>query len=330
MRLRGNCIIFNCITCNIVGLAVALLAQSAHASVLFNDGQSHSVNGTIQNDILVQNKTTVSVNTKGWIRAVTGSVNILAARVQDTSKLTVAGGSVTSSTSGPGNSTGATASNSSTISLLDGKIQSTTSGPGNSLGVSLANTSKLSISGGYISSSTSEGATTTGVRAADSATITMTDGQILATTSPGLAYGVMLFGNSTFEMSGGQLRPFGAHQSTYGIVANDNAFVRLTGGNVETLSEYIAGNIDLVFNGSSRLEIVGRNFNYPSGLIAARSGTITGILADNQPFAYVFQRSSSATITLVPEPSAIILLTVGAVLLASTQLGRAVRRCHNP
>ena len=65
------------------------------------------------------------------------------------------------------------------------------------------------------------------------------------------------------------------------------------------------------------MEIHGSDFNLPFGDITATSGTLTGILADGTPLNVDFGRASTATITLVPEPSTALLLAAGLVGLAT-------------
>jgi hypothetical protein len=70
MRLR-----FGCLTFNIAGLAMALLAQPSYAIQLFNDGQSHSITSELQSDIAVTNNTQVTVETNGLSKPTASPAN---------------------------------------------------------------------------------------------------------------------------------------------------------------------------------------------------------------------------------------------------------------
>jgi len=66
---------------------------------------------------------------------------------------------------------------------------------------------------------------------------------------------------------------------------------------------------------TSTIAVVGEDFNLPMGDISTLTGTLTGVLADGTPLSINFGRASTASIVLlpIPEPSTLILFTVGAV-----------------
>jgi hypothetical protein len=78
----------------------------------------------------------------------------------------------------------------------------------------------------------------------------------------------------------------------------------------------------------SVLYVMGSNFNYPIGDIAATSGTLTGTFGDGTPINIPFGRASTATIHL-PEPRGLSSLAAGILLLAIANLRVRMARLHN-
>ena len=103
-----------------------------------------------------------------------------------------------------------------------------------------------------------------------------------------------------------------------GIIESDmqagiSGSLRITGGTI---------NGSLLAFDQSIITVVGSGFNFPFGDVVPASGTLTGTLLDGTPIAVPFGRASTATITLVPEPSPALLLAVGLLALG------AARRAH--
>jgi hypothetical protein len=103
------------------------------------------------------------------------------------------------------------------------------------------------------------------------------------------------------------------------LQATDQALIRIVGGTFRAINEGVNTTPGVQLALQSQLRIRGSNFNYPFGAVPDASGLVTGILADGQPFAFQFARTSEATLILVPEPSAACLAIVGMLLAAAMQ-----------
>jgi hypothetical protein len=102
---------------------------------------------------------------------------------------------------------------------------------------------------------------------------------------------------ATAEIAGGSV--------TGAVVANDSAVVTIRGGSIASIDA----------NDTSRIVLVGTDFDLPLGEVAALSGTITGVLEDATPFSVVFTRDATAAIEL-PEPGATALGVAALAMLA--------------
>jgi hypothetical protein len=112
------------------------------------------------------------------------------------------------------------------------------------------------------------------------------------------------------------------------IVIEDAEMGRSLFANGMSRIDFSGGSLadDIQSNGESIVRIFGANFAVdgapvPFGPVAALAGTLTGELADGSPLDNPFTRQETATILLseVPEPSAALLLAVGAVTLAAAR-----------
>ena len=57
------------------------------------------------------------------------------------------------------------------------------------------------------------------------------------------------------------------------------------------------------------------NFNYDLGEIITSTGTLTGILANGDAISNDFYISTNASIVLMPEPTALLLVGLGVVIM---------------
>jgi PEP-CTERM motif len=130
--------------------------------------------------------------------------------------------------------------------------------------------------------------------------------------------GILAEGSSHVSILGGSIFTDGSglRSNTYGIDALGNSQVSISGGTITVANN---GGATLAINAadSSQVKIFGNNFNFPLGAIVPLSGTLTGTLPNGGIINWAFSRASTASITLVPEPSTITLLALGAVGLAA-------------
>ncbi len=117
---------------------------------------------------------------------------------------------------------------------------------------------------------------------------------------------------STVYISGGTLLG--------NLVASDETMVDLSGGVLKG---------DLLAFDDATITVHGSDFNLPLGNIVSTSGTLSGVLNDGTRIDVCFGRASTATITLVPEPSTALLpfsaFAVLAALAARERQGAVAR-----
>lgn len=100
-----------------------------------------------------------------------------------------------------------------------------------------------------------------------------------------------------------------------------NMYDGLIGFGLETnhdSSAYICGGAiggDLEMWNSSNITIAGNGFNYSYGTLSNMPGVLTGTLLNGDPINNSFYIHDYATMTLVPEPSTILLLGLGGIFL---------------
>ena len=106
---------------------------------------------------------------------------------------------------------------------------------------------------------------------------------------------------STVSLAGGEL---------WGVKAFGHSHVLVSGGTGWAELEQVESG--LLANETGTIYIRGTGFNYPYGAIPVSSGTLTGVLANGDPFQTRFDISGGGTIKLVPEPSTLALLGAAA------------------
>jgi hypothetical protein len=83
---------------------------------------------------------------------------------------------------------------------------------------------------------------------------------------------------------------------------------------------------DILALASGIITISGSGFNFPFGDLVPLSGTLTGVLSDGTPLNVNFGRASTATITLIPEPTTGLFVVGGLVGMAASSRRRRVGR----
>ena len=103
--------------------------------------------------------------------------------------------------------------------------------------------------------------------------------------------------------------------NAYGLSVSGNAQLDLTGGQIGAQGEWDGGlchDAELLAGGNANIFISGRNFNFPLfEPVQPLEGTLVGTLQDGTSIEWRFRQSETATIMLVPEPSAWLLLVMG-------------------
>ena len=100
------------------------------------------------------------------------------------------------------------------------------------------------------------------------------------------------------------------------LIAATQGRIRLAGGTI---------NGSMFAFDQSEIIIVGSSFNFPLGPLSGTSGSLTGTLLDGSALDVTFGRATTASITLVPEPSTALLLASGLVAMAVGRRRRARR-----
>jgi probable HAF family extracellular repeat protein len=136
---------------------------------------------------------------------------------------------------------------------------------------------------------------------------------------------------STLNVSGGTFGSFWAHDSSTVTVcggslpvwAEQDSRAEISGGTILFIKAGDAGG-----SHHSVVTISGTGFNYPYGEIPDMSGTLTGVLANGDPINASFEIYDNASIVLVPEQAALVLLSIGAAGLVSwARVRRSRPRC---
>ncbi len=157
--------------------------------------------------------------------------------------------------------------------------------PGGSFGSSLNvfDTSLFQLDGGFLAGS---------VQAGDNAHIDIFSGTV--------DYAVSVYAEGTASIYGGVIDG--------GLGAHPGGTLHLMGGS-------ISGN--LISGGGGTIVVHGTGFNMPYGPVQPTTGLLTGTLADGTSLSANFQRDFRGIgyLTLVPEPSTLVLLGAGAVSL---------------
>lgn len=124
-------------------------------------------------------------------------------------------------------------------------------------------------------------------------------------------------GTSTFNVSGGHFDDL--------LLAENASIVNIRGGGVEAVKGshdsriFITGGFvdGMVTEHSASIFVTGSGFNHPYGPLEPRFGTVTGILANGDPFNATFNiNGGSIVLVAVPEPTGLLFYGVlGAALL---------------
>jgi hypothetical protein len=161
------------------------------------------------------------------------------------------------------------------------------------------------------------------VRAFDNSTLTLSGGFVnrvraedesLTEISEGDIDILDASGNSTVEITMGFIEHLDASgnstvEITMGFIeylnVSDNAQVDILGGHI---CRIIAHDLGLI-------RLSGSEFNYDYGYITDTSGTLTGTLLSGEEIHFDFYLSNDAAILLVPEPTTLLLLGMGGLLI---------------
>lgn len=125
-----------------------------------------------------------------------------------------------------------------------------------------------------------------------------------------VAFSQGLIGISLRANNNSQVTIFGG-EIVWNLKAKADSRISLYGGSI--------GNI-LTAEDTSIITVYGSNFNYGPGEIPDRTGTLTGILSNGDPINNDFYISTNASIVLVPEPSTLLLVVLGAVLIRKRKI----------
>ena len=106
--------VFSILVGSVLGLSTVAWASPV---TTFDGGGVEQLAGTINFPVEIKNNTRLIVESTGWIRATTSQLDTTGSAVFDTSRLTVSGGSITSTTSGPGSPTGVRAVGNAAVSI---------------------------------------------------------------------------------------------------------------------------------------------------------------------------------------------------------------------
>ncbi len=137
--------------------------------------------------------------------------------------------------------------------------------------------------------------------------------------SGGEVSGAIVGENGVFEMSGGHVYTWSLEWAV-GLSVSGNAQLEVTGGQIGAQGEWgdwegpwgDGGDVELAVWGVGNAVISGRNFNFPLfEPVQPLEGTLVGTLRDGTSIEWRFRQSETATIMLVPEPSAWLLLAMG-------------------
>ncbi len=120
----------------------------------------------------------------------------------------------------------------------------------------------------------------------------------LAFSNGTVSTGIWTYDQSYAEVSGGLIPSV--------LFADDDSRIDLSGGVIDYW---------LRADGNSNITIYGSGFNYSYGPIPVSSGHLTGTLANGDPIDNDFYIYDNASIILVPEPSTLLLFSLGVFML---------------
>jgi len=131
-------------------------------------------------------------------------------------------------------------------------------------------------------------------------------------------------GSSTWQVRGGSIDflhalgssavyvSAGIHEM---LIGHDTSRIHLSGGSVNMLRAGDPAGTSFPGPDSNVIYIAGGPFSYPYGRIPDPSGRLQGVLANGDPINALFETYEQASIVLVPEPSSLLLLGLGAATL---------------
>jgi hypothetical protein len=283
-------------------LVVWLISSSeVSATVTYDDGGVHNINFVIDELVEVWDSSSGDVTTVNLVSG--GSIKGDGLYAHDHSQINVSGGFI----DGGSIKYNLKAYDNSQIDISGGSI-------GNYLYAT--DNSEVTLSGGFIAAN---------LEAHFSSNVIITGGSIGFFYGGGHGWDLMAYNNSEVTISGGMI--------AYDLHAFDNTQVTISGGSIghdlyakNSSQVSISGGVlgRLIVAGEppeshSVITIDGSGFNYPFGVIADSSGTLTGTLINGKPINNDFMIYDGASIVLVPEPATVLLLGFGAVRLRSRQ-----------
>lgn len=284
-----------------------ILALPIKADVTFNNGQSNTVDYTIDDNVEVKNSTTVNLPTSGRITGLT--------RVWDASRLNVSGGTIDGYVDSYNYSkiyisngtlkADLLGNGSSYIKITGGKIVANDEG-----NLQMSDTSELLFAGGQI-----------GVNGGSSATDLSVEDSAFATITGGNIERLSTFDNGETEIRGGtigyaswQIAALLHQQSSTHVYGGDFIGDIRLGSNPSWLDEscelYVHGT-NFTINGSPVEYGTYININRPD----YTDYYLTGTLLSGEAISNHIRLYDYTSLVLVPEPATLLLLVLGAVIL---------------
>ncbi len=294
----------------VLSLMIVLCCKSASCqTIVFDDGQDH---------VLTEDAETVSVSNQSNLDLQANAVDVSV----DNATLVQNGGEIGGV---PGPDSGLTVLNGSNVFLNSGKAYNVT-----------VDAATLSLAGAEI-----HGWDDVTMSLANGANVSLQSGTVDSVDPAASALvsvdsivhidGATLVGRAKFEGTSTAVVKAGiVGGGDQGIVASDTSVVTITGGVITGRDSAVSlmGESQVSVHGGqlegledptiralqdSAITIYGGDFNFPLfEPIEPLTGVLTGTLSDGSSFEWSFERESSASIVLVPEPSATLLFALAA------------------
>jgi hypothetical protein len=269
-----------------VSVVFGLGLPEAQATVVFNDGGTHTVDWAIYDYVWVRNSTLSQPTT---LNLATGGFISQCLDIYDSSRANVSGGSIHHSLDAYDSSQVNISGGSFGGSLIaDFSSQVRISGVSIDESLFAYKNSQVSISGGSIHHS---------LIAYEYSQVSISGGSI--------SEDLLASGNNQVSISGGSI---GGGLNVYAF-SQANISGGSIGGGLYALN-------------SSQITIYGSGFNYPYGTLTGR-GLLTGTLASGEIINNAFYVYSNARIVLVPEPSTLSILALGGLVLCRFRCSRS-------
>ncbi len=177
-------------------------------------------------------------------------------------------------------------------------------------GMRMSGLSSAQMSGGSIESWT-HGSSGTGLAISDGGVFQMSGGSIFSD-----SVGVVVSG--VFQMSGGVVEVMSfLNEPALGLAVAGNGQLEVTGGQIRAQDDGVweweeGSTLELALRDNATATVIGNDFNFPLfEPVQPLEGTLVGTLRDGTSIEWRFRQSETATIMLVPEPSAWLLLLAG-------------------